>query len=156
MLEQAMVTLVYSGVPEEAQTVPGVRVCGPHHTRYDSAHCLPALYVLMVAEELEEHPSGLDEETARKHVFQVIRAINFCHQNQVSNHQHCTKHLHSKLRSKWPLQIRIIICYYEQWVRVAALLRRAHDIHQFVSAWCGAVGEYPGINTGAKMSRCCN
>ena len=56
--------------------------------------------ILLFAEELEEHPSGLDEETARKHVFQVIRAINFCHQNQVSYRQHCTKHLHSKLRSK--------------------------------------------------------
>ena len=41
MLEQAMVTFMSSGVPEEAQTVPGVRVCGPHHTRYDSedSHC---------------------------------------------------------------------------------------------------------------------
>ena len=121
MLEQAMVTLVYSGVPEEAQTVPGVRVCGPHHTRYDSAHWLTALYVLMVAEELEEHPSGLDEETARKHVFQVIRAINFCHQNQVSYRQHCIKHLHSKLRSKWPLQPRIISSY-QQWVQGGCLV----------------------------------
>ena len=37
-----------------------------------------------ILEELEENPSGLDEETARKHVFQVLRAINFCHQNNVS------------------------------------------------------------------------
>lgn len=37
-----------------------------------------------ILEELEEHPSGLDEETARKHVFQVLRAINFCHHNNVS------------------------------------------------------------------------
>ena len=37
-----------------------------------------------ILEELEENPSGLGEETARKHVFQVVRAINFCHQNNVS------------------------------------------------------------------------
>ena len=37
-----------------------------------------------ILEELEENPSGLNEETARKHVFQVVRAIQFCHQNNVS------------------------------------------------------------------------
>ena len=37
-----------------------------------------------ILEELEENPSGLAEEVARKHVFQVIRAIMFCHQNNVS------------------------------------------------------------------------
>jgi len=36
-----------------------------------------------ILEELEEHPSGLDEETARRHVFQVLRAIQFCHQNSI-------------------------------------------------------------------------
>jgi len=36
-----------------------------------------------ILEELEENPSGLDEDTARKHVFQVLRAINFCHQNNI-------------------------------------------------------------------------
>ena len=28
-------------------------------------------YIFFHSEELEEHPSGLDEETARRHVFQV-------------------------------------------------------------------------------------
>jgi len=36
-----------------------------------------------ILEELEENPSGLGEEVARKHVFQVVRAINFCHQNNI-------------------------------------------------------------------------
>jgi len=36
-----------------------------------------------ILEELEESPSGLDEDTARRHVFQVLRAINFCHQNNI-------------------------------------------------------------------------
>jgi len=36
-----------------------------------------------ILEELEENPSGLNEETARKHVFQVVRAIQFCHQNNI-------------------------------------------------------------------------
>lgn len=36
-----------------------------------------------ILEELEENPSGLAEEVARKHVFQVIRAIMFCHQNNI-------------------------------------------------------------------------
>jgi len=36
-----------------------------------------------ILEELEECPSGLDEDTARRHVFQVLRAIHFCHQNNI-------------------------------------------------------------------------
>ena len=37
-----------------------------------------------VLEELEDHPKGLPSETARSHVFQVLRGIEFCHQNNVS------------------------------------------------------------------------
>ena len=37
----------------------------------------------LFADELEDNPSGLDEDTARKHVFQVLRGVNFCHQNNV-------------------------------------------------------------------------
>ena len=38
-----------------------------------------------VLEELEDHPKGLPSETARSHVFQVLRGIEFCHQNNVSS-----------------------------------------------------------------------
>ena len=41
-------------------------------------------YSYLFADELEDNPSGLDEDTARKHVFQVLRGVNFCHQNNVS------------------------------------------------------------------------
>ena len=44
-----------------------------------------------ILEELEENPSGLGEEVARKHVFQVVRAINFCHQNNVSKSNYSTR-----------------------------------------------------------------
>ena len=37
-----------------------------------------------VLEELEDHPKGLSSDTARSHVFQVLRGIEFCHQNNVS------------------------------------------------------------------------
>ena len=37
-----------------------------------------------VLEELEDHPKGLPSDTARSHVFQVLRGIEFCHQNNVS------------------------------------------------------------------------
>lgn len=36
-----------------------------------------------VLEELEDHPKGLPSESARSHVFQVLRGIEFCHQNNV-------------------------------------------------------------------------
>ena len=36
-----------------------------------------------VLEELEDHPKGLPPDTARSHVFQVLRGIEFCHQNNV-------------------------------------------------------------------------
>jgi serine/threonine protein kinase len=37
-----------------------------------------------VLEELEEYPKGLAGDTARSHVFQVLRGIEFCHMNNVS------------------------------------------------------------------------
>ena len=37
-----------------------------------------------VLEELEENPKGLKEDKARSYVFQVLRGIEFCHQNKVS------------------------------------------------------------------------
>lgn len=37
-----------------------------------------------VLQELEEHPRGLTPEEARRRVFQVLRGIDFCHQNNVS------------------------------------------------------------------------
>ena len=37
-----------------------------------------------VLEELEEQPRGLGAEEARRRVFQVLRGIDFCHQNNVS------------------------------------------------------------------------
>lgn len=36
-----------------------------------------------VLDELEEHPGGLGEEKTRKHIFQVIRGIDFCHNHNV-------------------------------------------------------------------------
>ena len=65
-----------------------------------------------ILEELEENPSGLDEETARKHVFQVLRAINFCHQNNVSLN-----------RESYTLAVSHVS-------RIPALF--LHDINQFV------------------------
>lgn len=37
-----------------------------------------------ILDELEATETGLDEDTARAHIFQVLRGIAFCHQNQVS------------------------------------------------------------------------
>ena len=37
-----------------------------------------------ILEELEDHPKGLPLDTARSHTFQVLRGIEFCHQNNVS------------------------------------------------------------------------
>ncbi|XP_071542457.1 uncharacterized protein [Panulirus ornatus] len=36
-----------------------------------------------ILDELEATETGLDEETARAHIFQVLRGIAFCHQNQI-------------------------------------------------------------------------
>ena len=38
-----------------------------------------------VLEELEDHPKGLPSDTARSHIYQVLKGIEFCHQNNVSN-----------------------------------------------------------------------
>ena len=35
-------------------------------------------------DELELSPGGLDEDVARRHIFQVLRALAFCHNNNVS------------------------------------------------------------------------
>ena len=37
-----------------------------------------------VLEELEDNPKGLHVDTARNHVFQILRGIEFCHVNNVS------------------------------------------------------------------------
>ena len=37
-----------------------------------------------VLEELEDHPKGLPIDTARNHIYQVLKGIEFCHQNNVS------------------------------------------------------------------------
>jgi cyclin-dependent kinase-like len=36
-----------------------------------------------VLEELEDHPKGIPSDMSRNHVFQVLRGIEFCHQNNV-------------------------------------------------------------------------
>ncbi|XP_042865308.1 cyclin-dependent kinase-like 2 isoform X2 [Penaeus japonicus] len=36
-----------------------------------------------ILDELEATETGLEEETARAHIFQVLRGIAFCHQNQI-------------------------------------------------------------------------
>ena len=43
---------------------------------------------MFVVDELELNPGGLNEETARKHIFQVLKAIAFCHANSVSTLDH--------------------------------------------------------------------
>ena len=37
-----------------------------------------------VLDELERYPNGLDENTVRKVLWQVLRAIEFCHNHYVS------------------------------------------------------------------------
>lgn len=37
-----------------------------------------------VLDELEERPGGLGNHTTRQHIFQVLRAVDFCHANNVS------------------------------------------------------------------------
>ena len=37
-----------------------------------------------ILDELEENPNGLGEETTRTHLFQIIRGIAYCHNNNVS------------------------------------------------------------------------
>ena len=39
-----------------------------------------------VLDELERYPNGLDENTVRKVLWQVLRAIEFCHNHNVSIH----------------------------------------------------------------------
>lgn len=34
-------------------------------------------------EVLEERPSGLDPEAVRKYIYQLLKAIEFCHRNNV-------------------------------------------------------------------------
>jgi len=36
-----------------------------------------------VLEELEDHPKGLPIDTARNHIYQVLKGIEFCHQNNI-------------------------------------------------------------------------
>lgn len=38
-----------------------------------------------VLDELERHPNGLDEASAKKLLFQVIRGTEFCHMNNVGS-----------------------------------------------------------------------
>ena len=37
-----------------------------------------------VLDELEDFPKGIKQETARSHTYQVLKGIEFCHQNNVS------------------------------------------------------------------------
>lgn len=48
-----------------------------------------------VLDELDKMPSGLGDERCRERIFQVIRAISYCHNNHVS--KNC-------------LKVRFIIC----------------------------------------------
>jgi cyclin-dependent kinase-like len=34
-------------------------------------------------EVLEERPNGLDAEAVRKYIYQLLKAIEFCHRNNV-------------------------------------------------------------------------
>ena len=38
-----------------------------------------------VLDELERYPNGLDENSVRKVLWQVLRAIEFCHLHNVSS-----------------------------------------------------------------------
>lgn len=38
-----------------------------------------------ILDELEKCPSGLGDERCRERIFQVIRAISYCHSNNVTN-----------------------------------------------------------------------
>lgn len=37
-----------------------------------------------VLDELEAAASGLDREKSRRHIFQILRALDFCHNHKVS------------------------------------------------------------------------
>lgn len=37
-----------------------------------------------VLDELEATPGGLGSQVSRRHIFQVLRGLNFCHSNRVS------------------------------------------------------------------------
>ena len=37
-----------------------------------------------VLDELEDFPKGIKPEAARSHTYQVLKGIEFCHQNNVS------------------------------------------------------------------------
>ena len=43
-----------------------------------------------VLDELERYPNGLDENTVRKVLWQVLRAIEFCHNHYVSTIKYLT------------------------------------------------------------------
>ena len=36
-----------------------------------------------VLDELEDFPKGIKQEVARSHTYQVLKGIEFCHQNNV-------------------------------------------------------------------------
>lgn len=38
-----------------------------------------------VLDELERSPDGLGLEVSKRYIFQVLRGLNFCHNNQVSD-----------------------------------------------------------------------
>ena len=39
-----------------------------------------------VLDELEDFPKGIKQETARSHTYQVLKGIEFCHQNNVRSY----------------------------------------------------------------------
>ena len=51
-----------------------------------------------VLDELERYPNGLDENTVRKVLWQVLRAIEFCHNHYVSTIKYLTSFGHSNTK----------------------------------------------------------
>lgn len=54
-----------------------------------------------VLDELEKMPRGLGEDRCRERIYQVTRAINYCHTNHVSRHAY-----EKSMNYSWPCHFK--------------------------------------------------
>jgi hypothetical protein len=59
--------------------------------------------VFFLLDELEQSPGGMEESVARRRVFQVIKALAFCHANSVRMSINVVFLSSTELERKWGL-----------------------------------------------------
>jgi hypothetical protein len=57
-------------------------------------------FVFYLSDELEQSPGGMEESVARRRVFQVIKALAFCHANSVRMSNNVVFSSSEKIREK--------------------------------------------------------